>query len=1250
MSELNANDWAAQLDEELGLTSGSVPVAEPVTEPVTTEVLDWAAQLDKKLESTSGSVSESNVPSVPVEVDDTRLVPVAYDPEDLSVDSPPVGSFDKEYSWWDRTQKAWDNWSESLEPVVDDDGVPLSNSDMKDLGNTIAEALIETDDRGTSKLSPIRRPTPDEYLISSLLSSDEDGSRNTKILLNLAGALEVGGAVFMDVVEDTLERGMDNKITGGMLDYVAKLATEIRDLGPYKRNEPMQVDPKKFVDALGTATLNTLEFSETLPALGILSTVLTTKALRPSSIAKKTVKANNRRLHNLKVAYRNNYSGARFATTQEKFNAKEAAAAIAADFPEIKDELILAYEASVGGRKISKQVGDHLEIDYKLATAEGKNVIRKDIKIVTGKDGPEAEVDTFATLLGSEDSILKPILDPAIMNSLVAVVVDYKKKMKIKGLPNAFESKNSKRISKLKAKKKNSNLSQQETEELKALIKNNKGPMKTLLDLTVMKDLDATADLIDILNKYDLSLEQFILSSVGSFSEAGTILQIAKQLGRVRPSKDIESEKIKRLLAAEAGIANASQRLEDVRRGMLVSKFATAGRNFESTIVRMPLESLMNVIDEVTYSFNEPAAIGSGFLGLGEGAKGGYVGAIKALSRKETWKDSFKAHKYVFSRPDVADGFMKLMLEQPEFVKYYSNMYDNINEIQKATGRGAGGGVDKFLIQAEDVTTFANTFNRWQESVSRNAFALSDLERLVKRHWKIDLIDTLNDGKLKDLMNDASTVKPKDARSFSSMMAESVDRALSATYANQPDGKMAKATVQFLTRQKLGGVIPLTVFVEFPKFMFSSLEYIGQSSFGAAMPMLKKAVGLRKDGFTVKEQRAIQRNLVGAAAIGAAYMYRKSENAPQDSRIVTVGGKDIDVSTQFPLAQIFYIADAIDNLAKGTFDLWFDPKRASETFLGTAFRTGTGNIFIEEVTSILDGLDVSGGIKSAEITGQALGNYIWGYFNFFTQIPDLQRTMPKDTPNIISQLTGQYPRPTEYRQDPSKSEMPKTASDAFFREVMRGGEIGGLTVSAQTEASFPPKQTVFPSLATRPDAKWKTFLGLSVKDEANVEEKFVQSLGIPLWKVGSNSDVKSIQGFENKQLSLFIPMVVDTLKAREATFKNEYWRQSDASSRKKVSLENFVKRRQKAMFEKLVSEKKKLLKATSSGVAERYSIIMVEYNKIPKDYRREAIIRYQLKNGGSPPDLTKRDIITKLIVEANILKKLDSKLARDAVN
>ena len=109
MSELNANDWAAQLDEELGLTSGSVPVAEPVTEPVTTEVLDWAAQLDKKLESTSGSVSESNVPSVPVEVDDTRLVPVAYDPEDLSVDSPPVGSFDEEYSWWDRTQKAWDN-------------------------------------------------------------------------------------------------------------------------------------------------------------------------------------------------------------------------------------------------------------------------------------------------------------------------------------------------------------------------------------------------------------------------------------------------------------------------------------------------------------------------------------------------------------------------------------------------------------------------------------------------------------------------------------------------------------------------------------------------------------------------------------------------------------------------------------------------------------------------------------------------------------------------------------------------------------------------------------------------------------------------------------------------------------------------------------------------------------------------------------------------------------------------------------
>ena len=49
--------------------------------------------------------------------------------------------------------------------------------------------------------------------------------------------------------------------------------------------------------------------------------------------------------------------------------------------------------------------------------------------------------------------------------------------------------------------------------------------------------------------------------------------------------------------------------------------------------------------------------------------------------------------------------------------------------------------------------------------------------------------------------------------------------------------------------------------------------------------------------------------------------------------------------------------------------MWFDAKDAAETFLGSAFRTGTGNIIIEEVSSILDGTDVSAGKKAAEIGG-----------------------------------------------------------------------------------------------------------------------------------------------------------------------------------------------------------------------------------------------------------------------------------------
>ena len=87
------------------------------------------------------------------------------------------------------------------------------------------------------------------------------------------------------------------------------------------------------------------------------------------------------------------------------------------------------------------------------------------------------------------------------------------------------------------------------------------------------------------------------------------------------------------------------------------------------------------------------------------------------------------------------------------------------------------------MSAAEDVTQVLNMPNRWQEFLVRRATFLGELERLVRREYDVDLFDALQQGKLRSLMNDASDVKPDNARSFIDLIDESVTKSLDVTYA-----------------------------------------------------------------------------------------------------------------------------------------------------------------------------------------------------------------------------------------------------------------------------------------------------------------------------------------------------------------------------------------------------------------------------------------------------------------------------------
>ena len=85
-----------------------------------------------------------------------------------------------------------------------------------------------------------------------------------------------------------------------------------------------------------------------------------------------------------------------------------------------------------------------------------------------------------------------------------------------------------------------------------------------------------------MLNKYNISFEDYILTVVGSGSEAGKILNKLSQIKRLRPANEMIALQEKATVNAQGNIRKGVMRMENIRRGGLVSQLATAARNLQS--------------------------------------------------------------------------------------------------------------------------------------------------------------------------------------------------------------------------------------------------------------------------------------------------------------------------------------------------------------------------------------------------------------------------------------------------------------------------------------------------------------------------------------------------------------------------------------------------------------------------------------------------------------------------------------------
>jgi len=865
----------------------------------------------------------------------------------------------------------------------------------------------------------------------------------------------------------------------------------------------------------------------------------------------------------------------KYATDVEMKEKIDAAKKVADENKSIRTELINMFEETTKKTVSKTDEAGNKVLDYDGARKAGLELMEE-----------VADPYLAQKIAPRIDELTHPILKPEKLDGLVAITKEFQQKY-----PEAFNNK-------------------------KTIIDN-------LFDLTVAKDLklgeslagSAGDELLTTLNKYGLSFEEYILTVVGSGSQAAKVMNKLSQIRRARPLSEKELLAQKALEAADSSIYNYALRVENIRRGGLVSQLATASRNLFSGTIRAPLESLANVADTAMYNMSRE----------------GYGPGLKTLIKSRTYKDAFANLKYIYNDPKATKELTDFILDRPELAKQYDLMLNNLNEIQKVQGRGSGTAIDKLITKGEDVVSFLNTPNRWQEYLIRRGSYLGELQRLVKNEYKIDLLETLNAGKLKDLLNDSGTVVPKGARSFQELSADAVKKALDVTYAKQPDFKPFRELSSLLTRSVVG-----TMVMPFPRFMFNSMELMGQYMAGSSIPLTRKLMSIvtpsLKGPLTAKDRQRISRNIVGLAAIGGFYqgykMLSETGESPTDYKQLPVGdGTTLDLTPLYPLRPFAYIGKAMEKQQEGTLEDWWDPKEFAETFLGTNIRTGVAAGLLDDmVEAVAGGQDLSTFARSGKVGGRLLGNYLQTWAVPFAQLLEAQR------------VTGE--RGTTYKDlAPEPSLDPYTN---FINEIKRPFDARGFTdPTGKMEAEAPKREFLFQEEKKRVQPAYRVIYGLNLTTQDEEYGEYLKDLGYTEFNLGSNSESPKVRRFENDILREFLPAVVDVAQSMEKYYEREY-RKQKVGFKDTISKDKYMLNRLKPILDAQFSSIKQKIKDGKVGTGGPYVKAMMDYKRLTKSNRKWATVEF-LKKKGEPADVSSTKDLTELVAigkgYSKVLKK-----------
>ena len=1004
------------------------------------------------------------------------------------------------------------------------------------------------------------------------------------------------------------------------------------------------------------------------------------KAFRKSKLGKSFKKLTDRRAAQEQTreaifaerASKFDVTAAREASAASQAEKAAAAKVLADKNSDIQEDLIRQFEKNNDVVISSRGKDGKLRVDPKKAREAGKNIIDETAMIPDkGMSDEVSELikDARGQIGGfSNPRLLELVLDKSKLDAVTATIA------KVKAAnPEAFKGVRKTVLDKKTGKKKTTG----------------KKTIDILFDESVKGNLFASDELRAILNQYGVSMDDYIMMTIGSASKFGQGLQkfaamkkaMGGQTARKGASEGNEDE-LRRSAEGLNKIIKNIKRGENVVRGAMVSAFATAARNFESALVRYPMEGLTNLMEEViirtgrgfdsaTAARADRAAVTRLTAGALEGLKEGAT-ALTPFGKRAAFKDSFAMYGYTFGdkakikstgagamakmRGDKYTGlagkdlssdnaeFVDYLLGQKGFDKLASRFYDQVNEVMAYTGRGEGGISDAVFEPIEDFVQFLNGPNRLQEFVTRRAYFRTDLSMMVKREWGIDLEDALQNGKIRDIMNDAPSVKPEGARPFAELMSEATDKALQKTYAAAPDFVPFKYALRTLN------AIPGSTFViPFPRFMFKSMEYVGEVVAGMPIAMLRKLFRQTEGGAAGKSSRDAEmaaRNIAGIASLGMAYMAVGHENSPVNYKKVRtfVNDKVVDISAQYPLPQLMYIATWAKKFlegGEGDAMAWYKGQGGGREFVklftGTNFRQnqGLGNLLDDFAAIASDESRIGDEARMSQAVGRLLGDVTTRILQPYSMVVDAERALGIRTTEV-----------KDVRGDPDL-DAGSTFATGFMRPIkqrgyydtvtgaLEGGQrVLGLTddegkplLDFTQEAELPARQ-----VATREDTmerlnpELKLLAGLSVVERDTPQQEFLQEMGFPVYEFDSKTGIGTLDRIINDSVNNFLPGIVD-----------KYMKQADQMRRRGESEENIrirTRERIKTRFNKLKAKIRRV--SAKAGDDPGYIKALLKARRMPLEKQQRAILEYE-QAVGREVDLSSTEDLTAI---ARIGRKL----------